>query len=99
MHEARARRPPEGHRHPGRVCRYDPRLWRVSRPGRTRLPAGHTDHRLLLVTMGVYLLDGVRLDQLASTAARLKRWEFLLIVAPRQVPGSTGSPVNPLAMF
>ena len=59
----------------------------------------HADHRLLLVTMGVYLLDGVRLDQLAATAARLKRWEFLLVVAPLQVPGSTGSPVNPLAMF
>ena len=59
----------------------------------------HADHRLLLVTMGVYLLDGVRLDQLATTAARLKRWEFLLVVAPLQVPGSTGSPVNPLAMF
>ena len=59
----------------------------------------HADHRLLLVAMGVYLLDGVRLDQLASAAARLNRWEFLLVVAPLQVPGSTGSPVNPLAMF
>jgi hypothetical protein len=59
----------------------------------------HADHRLLLVAMGVYLLDGPRLDRLASTAARLNRWEFLLVVAPLQVPGSTGSPVNPLAMF
>jgi hypothetical protein len=59
----------------------------------------HADHRLLLVAMGVYLLDGPRLDRLAQTAARLNRWEFLLVVAPLQVPGSTGSPVNPLAMF
>jgi hypothetical protein len=59
----------------------------------------HADHRLLLVAMGVYLLDGVRLDQLAAAAARLNRWEFMLVVAPLQVPGSTGSPVNPLAMF
>jgi Putative cyclase len=60
---------------------------------------GHADHRLVLVALGVYLLDGVQLDQLAETAARLNRWEFLLVVAPLRVPGSTGSPVNPLAMF
>lgn len=59
----------------------------------------HADHRLVLVTLGVYLLDGVELSQLAETAARLNRWEFLLVVAPLRVPGSTGSPVNPLAMF
>jgi kynurenine formamidase len=59
----------------------------------------HADHRLVLVALGVYLLDGVQLDQLAETAARLNRWEFLLVVAPLRVPGSTGSPVNPLAMF
>jgi kynurenine formamidase len=59
----------------------------------------HADHRLVLVSLGVYLLDGVQLDRLAETAARLNRWEFLLVVAPLKVPGSTGSPVNPLAMF
>jgi kynurenine formamidase len=59
----------------------------------------HADHRIVLSSMGVYLLDGVVLDQLAETAARLKRWEFMLVVAPLRVPGSTGSPVNPLAMF
>jgi kynurenine formamidase len=59
----------------------------------------HADHRLVLVSLGVYLLDGVQLDRLAETAARLNRWEFLIVVAPLKVPGSTGSPVNPLAMF
>ena len=59
----------------------------------------HADHRIVLSSMGVYLLDGVVLDQLAQTAARLNRWEFMLVVAPLRVPGSTGSPVNPLAMF
>jgi hypothetical protein len=59
----------------------------------------HADHRLVLVALGTYLLDGVALDQLAETAARLNRWEFMLVVAPLQVPGSTGSIVNPLAMF
>jgi len=59
----------------------------------------HADHRLVLVALGTYLFDGVALDGLAETAARLNRWEFMLVVAPLQVPGSTGSIVNPLAMF
>ncbi len=59
----------------------------------------HADHRIPIVAMGVHLLDGVVLDDLAVTARRLNRWEFLLVVAPLRVPGSTGSPVNPLAMF
>jgi len=59
----------------------------------------HADHRLVLVALGTYLLDGLALEGLAETAARLNRWEFMLVVAPLQVPGSTGSIVNPLAMF
>ena len=27
------------------------------------------------------------------------RWEFLLVVAPLRIPGGTGSPVNPIAVF
>jgi hypothetical protein len=57
------------------------------------------DHRVALVAMGLQLLDGPRLDRLAETAARLNQWEFLLVVAPPDVPGSTGELVNPLAMF
>jgi hypothetical protein len=52
-----------------------------------------------LVAMGLHLLDGPRLDQLAETAARLNQWEFLMVLAPPTVPGSTGELVNPLAMF
>ena len=59
----------------------------------------HADHRVTLVAMGLQLLDGPRLDRLAETAARLNQWEFLLVVAPPEVPGSTGELVNPLAMF
>ena len=59
----------------------------------------HADHRLTLVALGVFLLDGVDLTRLAETAAQLNRWEFMLVVAPPQVPGSTGAIVNPLAIF
>ncbi len=56
-------------------------------------------HRLLLVALGVPIFDNTDLEQLAETAARLNRWEFLLTVAPMPVPGGTGSPVNPIATF
>ena len=59
----------------------------------------HADHRLVLVALGTYLLDGVDLQSLADTAARLNRWTFMLVVAPLRAPGSSGSLVNPLAMF
>jgi len=59
----------------------------------------HADHRLVLVALGTYLLDGVDLTELAATAARVNRYTFMLVVAPLRVPGSSGSLVNPLAMF
>ena len=59
----------------------------------------HADHRLVLVSLGTYLLDGVDLKELADTAARLNRYTFMLVVAPLRAPGSSGSLVNPLAMF
>ena len=59
----------------------------------------HADHRLTLVALGTYLIDGMDLTRLAETRSRLNRWEFLLVVSPVPAPGSTGFPVNPLAMF
>jgi kynurenine formamidase len=59
----------------------------------------NADHQLSLAALGAYLLDNAELPGLAETAARLKRWEFLLMVSPITVQGGTGSLVNPLAMF
>ena len=56
-------------------------------------------HRFAIVARGMNLLDNLDLEALAETAARLKRWEFMLIVAPPRVPGGTGSPINPIAIF
>ena len=56
-------------------------------------------HRFAIVARGVNLLDNIDLDAAAETAARLNRWEFMLVVAPLRVPGGTGSPVNPIAIF
>jgi hypothetical protein len=68
--------------------------------GIARIPDDpHGDHRLPLVAAGIFLLDSPELSQLADTAARLRRWEFMLVIAPPLAPGASGYPVNPLAMF
>jgi kynurenine formamidase len=56
-------------------------------------------HKLVLVALGANIFDNMDLEALAETAARLNRWEFLLVAAPIPNPGGTGSPLNPLAIF
>ncbi len=56
-------------------------------------------HRFAIVSRGMNLLDNLDLDAAAQTAARLNRWEFMIVVAPLRVSGGTGSPVNPIAIF
>ena len=56
-------------------------------------------HRFAIVSRGMNLLDNLDLEAAAETAARLNQWDFMLVIAPLRVPGGTGSPVNPLAIF
>jgi len=56
-------------------------------------------HQLLLVAVGTPLFDNCELEALAQAAAQRRRWAFLFTVAPLRVPGSTGSPANPIATF
>lgn len=56
-------------------------------------------HQVAITAMGVMLIDNLRLDDLIDTCADLGRWEFLLTVAPLRIPGATGCPVNPIALF
>jgi hypothetical protein len=56
-------------------------------------------HQVAIVAMGVPILDNCDLEGLSKLAAKLKRWEFQLTVAPLTVEGGTGSPVNPVAAF
>jgi kynurenine formamidase len=56
-------------------------------------------HVLAVNAMGLHLLDYLQLDALAETCERLSRWEFLSAIAPLRIPGGTGSPVNPIAIF
>ncbi len=64
------------------------------------VPGVHSPvHALALIARGMPLLDNVALEQLAATCRRLGRHDFLCVVAPLVVPGGTGSPVTPLAVF
>jgi len=56
-------------------------------------------HTLLLTGMGINLLDNQDLEGLSATAAKLKRWSFMLTIAPLAVKGGTGSPANIIATF
>jgi kynurenine formamidase len=56
-------------------------------------------HTLIITALGINILDNQDLERLAETAARLKRWEFELVINPVPVTGGTGSPLNTLAIF
>ena len=56
-------------------------------------------HTLAITALGIDILDNQDLEAVAETAAKLKRWEFLLTTAPVPVTGGTGFPVNALAIF
>ena len=50
-------------------------------------------------TLGMPLLDNALLEPLADACAEEGRYEFMLTVAPLNMPGGTGSAVNPIALF
>jgi len=56
-------------------------------------------HGLVIVALGTPIFDNLDLEELSKTANRLRRWDFMLTAAPMRIPGGTGSPLNPLAIF
>ena len=56
-------------------------------------------HSVGIPYLGLPLVDNAELDSLAATCERLGRWEFLLVLAPWRLRGTTSAPVNPLAIF
>ncbi len=56
---------------------------------------GNSFHVVCLVAMGLWLIDNANLEDLARTAARLNRWEFLLTIAPAPPQGRDGLPGQP----
>jgi kynurenine formamidase len=56
-------------------------------------------HFFTLVALGVNLLDNLALDELADTAAKLKRWEFMLAIQPLRIERGAGGAINAVALF
>jgi kynurenine formamidase len=60
---------------------------------------GYYFHAIALAAMGLILLDIPALEPLVEACAEEGRSDFLLTMAPLRIPGGTGSPVNPIAIF
>ena len=56
-------------------------------------------HQVGIVAMGLWILDNANLEDLAVECARRNRWEFMLSMGPLKLTNTTGSPVNPIAIF
>jgi kynurenine formamidase len=56
-------------------------------------------HTVAIASMGLIIIDNASFEELAETAARLGRWEFMFQLSPIPVAGGTGSIINPIATF
>ena len=56
-------------------------------------------HQVGIVAMGLWILDNANLDVLAEECKKQDRYEFLIMIAPLKLSRTTGSPVNPIAVF
>ena len=56
-------------------------------------------HQLTQVTIGLPIVDNGYLKDVAETARRLQRWEFMTSIQINPVPGGTASPFNANATF
>ena len=56
-------------------------------------------HLVTIAALGVPIIDNCDLERLSQYSAEQGRWEFLFVASPLAVPGGTGSPINPLALF
>ncbi len=56
-------------------------------------------HDFAILYLGIHMIDNADLEALGAAAAERDRWEFLLMLAPLAIPGGTGSPLNPIAVF
>ena len=56
-------------------------------------------HDFAILYLGIHMIDNCDLEALGAAVAERDRAEFLLMLAPLAIPGGTGSPLNPIAVF
>jgi kynurenine formamidase len=56
-------------------------------------------HVVAMTSIGIWILDNFELEELAQVCRELGRWTFMIVIAPIRFKNTTGSPVNPIAVF
>jgi kynurenine formamidase len=56
-------------------------------------------HPLQVVAMGMLVSDSLQFEDLVAACEEEGRYEFMVVGLPLRLPGGTGSPWNPLAIF
>lgn len=56
-------------------------------------------HFLQIAAMGMFTADSLQLDDLAQACVEEGRFDFMVVGLPLRLPGGTGSPWNPIAIF
>jgi kynurenine formamidase len=56
-------------------------------------------HPLQIVAMGMLVSDSLQFEDLVAACEEERRYEFMVVGLPLRLPGGTGSPWNPIAIF
>jgi kynurenine formamidase len=56
-------------------------------------------HPLQVTAMGMFAADSLQLEDLSQACAEEGRFDFMVVGLPLRLPGGTGSPWNPIAIF
>jgi kynurenine formamidase len=56
-------------------------------------------HQVGITAMGLWILDNANLEDVAQACAERNRWTFMVSINPLRLHNTTGSPVNPIAVF
>lgn len=82
-------------RHGVRAVGADTMAWDVIGLRDEELGCTLPGHVILLAQHGIYIIENLRLSELAAAAA----WRFVFVCTPLKFVGATGSPVRPLALL
>ena len=56
-------------------------------------------HQVGIPAMGLWILDNADFEELAEACRQRNRWQFMVTIGPLPLHNTTGSPVNPIAVF